>query len=147
MNAPYIPDVGDTFTVVKTWEYRRWQWLPFPWRYKRVIPDEQHYRVSGWLRRRTPPPPPADEHEALVRQMIAEMLADGRIESPRGTGPDNVPLEFCHREEAEYVCGTGVAGTIQRVSDVTVTGRVNWPEETFEEERRHADMFAGEPLV
>jgi hypothetical protein len=46
---------------------------------------------------------------------MRELLAEGRIEPPRGAGPDKVPLDFCLRHEAEYVSGTGVDGTIARV--------------------------------
>jgi hypothetical protein len=147
MNAPYIPDVGDVFTVTDAWTYRRWQWAPFPRYRRRVYTETHHYRVTGWMRRRLPRPEPRDEREALTRQIIDEMLADGRLEPQRGAGPDRVPLEWCHREEAEYVEGAGVGGTIQRVADVTVTGRVSWDEKTIQEYRDHADSLAGEPLI
>jgi hypothetical protein len=143
----YVPDIGDTFTVTKVWEWRRWQLTPFPWHRRHVHVEEHSYRVSAWMRRRQPRPEPQDEQSRMVREIIAEMMADGRIEGPRGLGPDRVPLEFCHREEAEYVEGVGVAGTIVRVSDVAVTGRVSWDEETIQYYRDFADDLAGEPLT
>jgi hypothetical protein len=149
MTSRQVPDVGDTFTVVKTWEYRKWQWLPFPWYARRVIRDESSYRVTGWLRRRQPRsvPAPATEAEAAVQRIMAQLRDEGQIPPPRGFGPDDVPLEHCLREEAEYVSGYGVAGTIQRVADVTVTGRVSWSEEHIAEARELAVVLAGEPLL
>lgn len=147
MSVPYIPDVGDTFTVTATWTYRRWQWAPFPWHRRRVITDTASYRVESWMRRRQPRPEPATEEAAFIRQMIDEMIADGRMEGPRGFGPDRVPLEWCLREDAEYVSGYGVAGTIQRIADITVTGRVSWDESTIAYHREHAIALAGEPLT
>lgn len=143
----YIPDVGDTFTVTKVWEWRRWQLTPFPWYRRHVRTEESSYRVVSWMRRRQPRPEPQDEQAQFAREIIAEMIAEGRIEGPRCFGPDRVPLEWCRREEAEYVSGAGVDGTIQRVSDVTVTGRVSWDEETIQYHRNSANKLAGEPLT
>jgi hypothetical protein len=147
MNAPYIPDVGDTFTVTDAWECRRWQWLPFPRCRTRVITEEHSYRVESWLRRRPPRGEPRTAQEAILWEMLDEMTAADGIDGPRGAGPDRVPLEWCHREEAEYVSGVGVGGTIQRVADVTVTGRVGWDEKTLRQHRDFADSLAGEPLT
>lgn len=143
----YVPDIGERFTVTRTWAYRRWQWAPFPWYRRRVIAETSSYRVDGWMCRRRPRLGPFDERTTLTREIIDEMVADGRMDAPRALGPDNVPLEFCRREEAEYVSGRGVAGTIQRVADVTVTGRVSWPEELIQNGRDHANRMAGEPLT
>lgn len=143
----YVPDIGETFTVTRTWEYRRWQWKPFPWYSRLVIEDTSSYRVTSWMRRRSPRPEPRTEEEAFIRQMIDDMIAEGKLSTPRGFGPDQVPLEHCLREEAEYVSGYGVGGTIQRVTDVTVTGRVSWDEKTIQEHRDLAIALAGEPLT
>jgi hypothetical protein len=145
--SEHVPDIGDLFTEVTTFTSRKWQWLPFPWKRKHVIAWEHHYRVDAWLRRRPPRPAPRTEQERVTREVMRELLAEGRIEPPRGAGPDKVPLDFCLRHEAEYVSGTGVDGTIARVSDVTVTGRVSWPPEILDEHRRHAISLAGEPLT
>lgn len=147
MSAPYIPDVGDTFEVTRTWEYRRWQWAPFPWNRLHVSSATHSYRVDAWMRRRPVLPVHyEDEGRQRIHEMFAEMIADGRIDMPRGFGPDNVPLEWCRREDAEYVSGVGVAGTIQRIADVTVTGRVSWDEKTIQADRDFANSLAGEPL-
>jgi hypothetical protein len=144
----YIPDVGDTFTVTRElFTYRKWQWLPFPWWRKRVFTDTHSYRVNGWLKRRPPRPAPRTEQERVTREIYDKLIADGSISPPRGFGPDKVPLDCCTREEAEYVSGYGVAGTIVRVADVQVTGKVDWPADVLEDERRRANRMAGEPLT
>lgn len=144
--AALAPDVGTTFTTTRVYRYRRWAWRPFPWYRKREISDVHSYRVHAWLRRRPPRPAPADEQSALVQEILDELLAEGRIDPPRGAGPDNVPLDFCLRKEAEYVEGVGVAGTIVRVSDLVITGTVDWPPETLEREREHAIRLAGQQV-
>jgi hypothetical protein len=147
VSAPYIPDVGDTFEVTRTWVYRKWQWTPFP-RYRTRVSSATHsYRVDAWLRRRRPRPESCDERAALTRQIIDEMIAEGQIDPPRGAGPDNVPLEWCRREEAEYVSGVGVAGIIVRVADVEVTGQVPWDKGLIQYARISANRLAGEPLT
>jgi hypothetical protein len=143
----YVPDVCETFQVTKTWEYRRWQWKPFPWYYRRVINDTQSYRVSSWMRQRPPRPEPRTEQEAMVREILDQMMAEDRLEGRRLAGPDRVPLEWCRREDAEYVSAVGVAGTIQRICDVQVTGRVNWSEQMIQEQRHLAELSVGEPLT
>lgn len=143
-----VPDIGDTFTVTKTWRFRQWRWRPFPWYAKRAIHETHSYRVTGWMRRRAPRPQPAGEHERLARQMIDELLAEGGLEAGgRKFGPDQVPMEHCRREEAEYVSGYGVGGTIVRVRDVVVDGRVPWDEATLQEGRDRANFLAGEPMI
>jgi hypothetical protein len=83
----------------------------------------------------------------MAREMIDRMIADDPALAPRVFGPDQVPLEWCHRQEAEYVGGVGVASTFQRICDVQVTGRVDWPERLFVQEREDANALAGEPLI
>jgi hypothetical protein len=143
----YVPDVGERFTVTKTWEWRRWQLTPFPWYRRHVHAEEHTYRVTSWMRRRQPRPEPQDEQSRLVREILDQLMAEEKIEGPRGHGPDRVPLEWCYREEAEYVCGYGVAGTIERVQDLRLIGRVSWAERLIDNERAHANALAGEPLI
>ena len=128
--AGEIPDAGDTFA------------------YTHIFPrapgytETHHYRVTGWLRRRAPYQPPSS-----VPQEIRDMLLDLAKDARRGAGPDDVPLEFCRRDQAEYVCGAGVAGVIARVRDVVVDGHVDFRGQSREEARRDAEWLAGEPLV
>jgi hypothetical protein len=146
-DEPYVPDIGETFIVSHTWTWRQWQWTPFPWYRRRTHTETSSYRVNSWMRRRSPLPVSHGEDDARIALMFAEMIADGRIDPPRGFGPDNVPMEFCHREEAEYVSGVGVGGVIARLDEITLTGRVPWSEELIRQERDHANQLAGEPLT
>jgi hypothetical protein len=146
VSAPYVPDIGETFTVSRVYNYRRWQWNPFPWYARRSAVDSHSYRVTSWMRQRDiTPPEHQTEEEAFIWQVLDELLAE---EGPRrrGFGPDNVPMEYCHREEAEYVHGYGVAGIIIRCCDVAVDGRVDWDEKHIQKCRDQANQLAGEPL-
>lgn len=141
-----VPDIGDTFDVTYTrrikWSWRR----PFkkPWTYSRT----DGYRVSAWLKPYVAPPldPAADHQTLMVIQILQELRDEGKIPPPRGFGPDNIPLVFCTWDEAVYISGSGIAGTIQRVSDITITGRVPWSDEFIQSARDHANMLAGERL-
>jgi len=82
-----------------------------------------HYRVTNWLK---PHPNPRS--------------------TSRRVGPDNVPLVFCVQEEAVYVSGYGVCGCIARIADITIDGRVDWSEETFDQSRRSASFHVGQEI-
>jgi hypothetical protein len=78
----------------------------------------QHNVVTRWLKRH---PHPRPDDSAM--------------------GPDNCPLMYCTREEAEYV---GVAGDrIARVADVHVHGRATWPNDLLDHHRAIAKANAG----
>ena len=142
----YVPDVGETFEVTTVWD-RPWSWHR-PWKRAWHYEETHSYRVSSWMKRRPPPRVPydgPDEQTRVTDQIVRELIAEGRIQGPACAGPDNVPLMWCTRDEAEYVCG--VAGTIERVAGLKLTGRVSWPEELLAEERRFANMIAGEMLT
>jgi hypothetical protein len=143
----YVPDVGETFETTLVWEWRLWRWLPFPGYYTRTHQETRSYRVNSWMRRRQPRPEPQDEQSRLVREIMDKLIAEDPMYGPRCAGPDNVPLEWCRREDAEYVSGVGVAGVIARLSDITLTGRVSWDEETIDGYRDFANRLAGEPLT
>ena len=78
------------------------------------------YRVDAWLKR--------SEHTG------------------RNLGPDNCPLEFCARDEAQYVSGYGVCGVIVRLSDVVITGRVPWTKDDLASARATAVALVGRQL-
>ncbi len=84
---------------------------------------DARYRVSNWLKPQPNPRP-----------------------SSRRVGPDNVPLVFCVQDEAVYVSGSGVGGCIARIADITIDGRVDWSEETFERSRRSAAYLVGQEI-
>lgn len=82
------------------------------------------YRVTGWMLR-------ARRQSAIARDL----------------GPNRVQLEWCARDAAEYVTGHGVAGTIQRIADVVIDGRVSWPASHIAEARDLALRLVGERLL
>ena len=51
-------------------------------------------------------------------------------------------MEWCSREEATHVSGSGVSGVIARIEDITVVGTVNWNEEAIDKLRASADLLS-----
>jgi hypothetical protein len=51
-------------------------------------------------------------HSYRVTAWLCRCLSPRPGQSAR-TGPDNVPLQFCRRWEAEYVSGAGVGATCE----------------------------------
>lgn len=90
------------------------------------------YRVSAWLKEATPPPP--SKYDFLNHLLYS---------TQQKVGPDEKRLEFCTREQAEYLSLSGIAGAIARVGDVKVVGRVNWSEEMLADERAQALALVG----
>ena len=87
------------------------------------VKDEHHYRVTGWMRRAEETP----AYYTLLGWLIAS--------TSQWVGPDRCRLINCRREDAQYVSGYGICGCIARVRDVTIIGRVPWPEHVIEEYR------------
>lgn len=87
----------------------------------RFTHNRGHHTVTSWLKRHPAP-------------TIAS----------RNVGPDNCPLVFCPREEAEYV---GFTGGILRVVDVQVTSRADWSDGAFAARRRSAALLYGHEVV
>lgn len=93
------------------------------------------YRVTSWLKKYVPP-----------KRSDYEWLDDILDQSAREFGPDKTQLVYCNRKEAEYVGLSGIAGTIARINDVKIVGRVNWPEEQINDERKRAIKRIGQVL-
>jgi len=94
------------------------------------------YRLTAYLKRMAPPEPPAGERDPL-RDLLTQILYD----TQQKCGPDNERLVFCDRLEAEYACGAGVAGCIARLTDIEVTGMVDWDEPLMQQAREHAQSL------
>jgi hypothetical protein len=161
--ASEAPDIGDTFDVTEIWH------MPLHLHGGKPITDEHGYRVTSWLKPArvfavTPDGeaslPESPEYAAMpagVRAIMAQY-------PPRAVGPGHMPLRFCLRDEAVFVGGAGVGGTIVRVRDidgpawteagprntrtieVRSRGRVSWSADALADERRMAEILAGEPL-
>lgn len=65
-------------------------------------------------------------------------------------GPRQERLMFATRETAEYITGYGVCGCIIPVekiaTDVRITGRVSWSEQSLEQERDLVRQLAGKMI-
>lgn len=102
---------------------------------------DHHFRVNAWLCPAVPVEPPADE-----RSRMRDLLNDILFDTQQLCGPDRVRLRFCTQAEAVYVSGVGPCGCIVRVSDVTIVGRVPWPEHQLIDARDTAERLAGTPV-
>lgn len=113
------------------------------------------FRVTAWMRC---PPWRASPYEmamagaladeaggrraVFASEVVADILSDEESPSPRRR------LEFCPRELATHVCGSGVAGCIAPIAELRVTGMVAWSAELLADERAHAQALGlkGEAL-
>jgi hypothetical protein len=66
------------------------------------------------------------------------------FEASQEAGPDGCRLEWCSQEEAVYVSLTGVGGATAKISDCTIVGRVEWPEELLRSAEDSARRLIGE---
>lgn len=82
------------------------------------------WRVTGWVKKS--PPLDTSGLEDWEKEMHDQIAKE--------RGPNAPPrLEWCTREEAEYVTGSGVCGIIKPIDQVKVVGRVEWPDEQIQE--------------
>ena len=108
------------------------------------------WRVTGFYKTYVPPEVAEDLKEAIedVRKVLAELDAEDQAKmtpSQRLRAQQMTKIIQCPREEAEYVSGSGVAGTIRRLEDITITGRVNWEDRTIAQARRDYTPFEDYP--
>lgn len=100
--------------------------------------------VDTWLTAATPTVPDIGDtfDRDGRRQVVTAWYKRNPAPLPtsRPAGPDQCPLVFCAREEAEYV-GTG--GPIVRVADVRVTGRVGWSDDMLTRHRATIATLVG----
>ena len=88
-----------------------------------VLTDDHHFRdyngkltrwrVTGYLK-------------TAIRPKAPNLLAEFLFHSSRGLGPDNQRLQWCTKEDAEYVALYSGCGSIARVTDCRKVGRVSW---------------------
>jgi hypothetical protein len=97
------------------------------------------YRVTGWCKPMPPPAEPSAGERNFPRDLIDDLLYTAQQE----VGPDRCRLVCCGQDEAEYVCGVGVAGCIARLADIEVLGPVAWPLAQLDEAREQAERLAG----
>ncbi len=72
-----------------------------------------------------------DMLDKIKQKELANMTA-----SQRRVAEQECRVVQCHREEAEFVSGSGVAGCIRRIEDIVITGLVGWEDRTIARRRR-----------
>ncbi len=86
-----------------------------------------------------------DEHKAEVSHKyndLAEIINDMLIDSAQKK--DGKLMMWCAKREATHVTGAGVAGCIEKISDIEITGRVSWDEETIQREVQQHERMIGQ---
>lgn len=124
LNNP-VPEIGDTFKLS-----REAQW-----------PTRDHsWRVTGYIK--LVEPEAHKSNEASKYDEIGAMLNNILIDSAQKQ--DGKLMMWCAKEEATHVTGTGVAGCIEKISDIEVTGRVSWSEDMIQNAVRQHERMIGE---
>jgi hypothetical protein len=128
--------------------------VPFPVRVPDIgdlvdCPNDRKGVVTGWLKALPDPEHDYDTDEyfnSVVDNSLssADPLGDLLTTSMRRFGPDKKYLAYCTKKDAEYVSTRGAG--IQRVADVTVTGKVSWPADSIRSYIKRALQRAGQPF-
>ena len=104
--------------------------------------DEKYgYRVTGFYKTYVRNPKEFDT-DAFLNKLIGDILEEERAKmtaEQRKRKDEMIKVIQCSREEAEFVSGAGVAGTIVRLEDVNIDGRVTWTDRTIARARWHYD--------
>lgn len=109
---------------------------------------KSRYRVNSWLKAAPEPKYDLDQdfdrwHDDVMAGKT-DFFNDILDSGARQVGPDKKRLQWCKREEAEYLSCSGVGGAIIRIEDAKVVGRVPWPENQIEELRSSALRKVGQ---
>lgn len=100
--------------------------------------DERYgYRVTGFYKTYILPKGKIDVDD-FFDKIIDEIKEEERAsmtEAQRKRKDQEMKIISCSRDEAEFVSGAGVGGTIVRLEDVEITGRVNWEDRTIARRR------------
>jgi len=97
---------------------------------------DRSYRVTGFYKTFVPKILPENKMlDGILAEIAAEEYAN--MTATERARKDNVlRVVQSTREEAEFICGTGVGGCMARLEDVIITGRVNWEVRTIARARR-----------
>ncbi|MEY2260523.1 hypothetical protein AB7872_08910 [Rhodanobacter denitrificans] len=98
--------------------------------------DGAEYRCTGWLR--PAEPPMSGQGWAKV---ISELLYESAYQR------DGVRFQWCLREEATHVSGSGVCGCLAEITRIRVTGQVEQPADVLESERAIARALGREGRI
>ena len=99
--------------------------------------ERRTYRVTGYYKAWVYPEPKSDA-EKMTQRLIQEILDEDPPEE-KARRATQLKVITCSRDEAEFVSGSGTAGTIRRIGDVKVIGRVKWDDRTIARARRDYD--------
>lgn len=120
LNNP-VPEIGDTFKLSRDAEW----------------PTRDHsWRVTGYMKLVTPETMKRDENS------LGDMLNNVLIDSAQKK--DGKIMMWCAKEEATHVTGAGVAGCMEKLSDIEITGRVSWSEEMIQDAVRQHERMIGQ---
>jgi len=97
-----------------------------------------NYAVTGWMRER---PKRKKLDERLEEQREWEILLDD-VEYEAQQSVHGKKLEWCFRDEAQFVTYTGACGGVAPINEVKVIGKVNWPPEMLQRKREEAKIMA-----
>lgn len=97
---------------------------------------DRSYRVTGFYKPYVfaPSSPEEDDLDVMLAELAAEDFADMTPEERR-RHELTMRVIKCPREEASFVGGASVAGTISRIEDIIITGIVSWVPRKIAQER------------
>ena len=103
--------------------------------------EPRKYRVDGFYKLYKEPEKSVSmsEQDRMMYDMVTEILAEEYAklsDKEREIKSKEIKIIQCTREEAEFVSGVEVAGTIRRIEDVEVIGLVKWDARTIARARR-----------
>lgn len=116
------------------------------------VKGKRTYRVNAWFKAAPAPQFNLDTEEGFDAWFETVVNMDdaltGILDNTGTRFPQfgNIRLMWCTREEAEYVCCSGVAGGIFPINEVTISGRVSWSEEMINDLRSSALRKVGNIL-
>lgn len=130
----FIPAIAETFTL-------REDHPDLP----RFI-NKPSWRVTGYFKPWTPPKRrEIGDPDATFEDVLQGILDKANREFPDSEG-NKCRLQWCTREEAVYVIGTGVAGTHRLLSEIIPGPLVGWSPEYIAEEREGYKRLIGQVL-
>lgn len=122
-DEPVTPAIGDVINIAQR--------------------GDRRYRVNSFLKAVPKPVEPADPSD-----ICAEVLYETALEAyEEREAAGELLLVACPREEAEFVSGSGVSGTVARIEDCTVVGRVDWSIEQIAEATASAARKTGRTVT
>ncbi|MBS3648761.1 hypothetical protein KEU06_08980 [Pseudaminobacter sp. 19-2017] len=128
----FVPRIGDIIQLredhPRAVEDAKWRQRPYTW------------RVTGYMKAHVRKPSKLTGFEAIIADILEESCREF------DTGKGKTRLAWCDETQAEYVCGSGVAGCCYPIEDVVVVGRVKWKQSMIDEAAIRSRRNWGEVL-